>query len=113
MMAIYFSGMALAAFALVASVQAEAFDIPAGASKTLIFATALMMITAWPILFVYVFGKLCAQGSRGATMDNVPEHERPMSAVFGEMAKAYCEASARARRFETFKTSELERRKRS
>lgn len=55
MMAIYFSGMALAAFALVASVQAEAFDIPAGASKTLIFATALMMITAWPILFVYVF----------------------------------------------------------
>lgn len=55
MMAIYFSGMALAAFALVASVQAEAFDIPVGASKTLIFATALMMIAAWPILFVCVF----------------------------------------------------------
>lgn len=45
--------------------------------------------------------------------DTVPEHERPMSAVFGDFAKAYCEASARARRFETFKTSELERRKKA
>lgn len=44
-------------------------------------------------------------------MNDMPRHERPMSEQFRLVARKFCAANAKARRFEAIKSTELERRK--